>query len=115
MPKGRIVFSGGGSPGYDGDKYPEVDWFNDPEGTVATIAAANNARYVEGSLVFAPGGRRGEALFDTNEPAFDDRGFDAGAATMLHQLAIDLDALEARLLVPVTLWRFRGGGVGQSP
>jgi hypothetical protein len=34
---------------------------------------------------------------------------------MLHQLAIDLDALEARLLVPVTLWRFRGGGVGQSP
>lgn len=110
MPKGRILFSGTGSPGHDRDKYPDLDWFRDPEGTVAAIAAANNARYVEGSLVFAPGGRVAEALFDTNEPEFDDRGFDAGAPTLLHRLAIDLDAIEARLLVPETLWRFRGSG-----
>jgi hypothetical protein len=108
MPKGRIVFSGGGSPGHDREKYPDLDWFNDPVGTVVAIAAMNNAKYVEGTLVFAPGGQVAEALFDTNEPAFDDRGFDAGAATLLHQLAIDLDAIEARLLVPETLWRFRG-------
>lgn len=107
MPKGRMIFWAGGSPGHkDPDRYP---WFSDPEETVRRIAADNNARYVENSLVFAPGGRIAEALFDTNEPERQDGGFEGGAPTLLHQLAIDLDAIEARLLVPEDLWRFKGG------
>ena len=103
MPKGRVVFSATGSPGHDKGKYPDLDWPNDPVGVLERIADENNAVYVPESLVFAraAGGR---ALFNTVEPT-KESGF-----TLLHQLAIDLDALEARLLVPELLWRFRAGG-----
>jgi hypothetical protein len=104
MPKGRVVFSATGSPGHDKGKYPDLDWPNDPVGVLERIADENNAVYVPESLVFAPGGRRAEALFNTEEPT-KESGF-----TLLHQLAVDLDALEARLLVPELLWRFRAGG-----
>ena len=42
--------------------------------------------YIEGSLVFAPGGKHAEALFETVEPEDD------SPATKLHRLGVDLDA-----------------------
>jgi hypothetical protein len=102
MPKGRMVFWASGSPGHDREKYSDFDWFQQPEATLEEIARQNNAEYVPNSLVFAPGGRIAEALFDTFEPTKE------SGATLLHQLAFDLDAIEARLLVPEGLWRFKG-------
>jgi hypothetical protein len=97
MPKGRILMSAGGTPG--GDEFRDL-WFEDPEAVLTEIGNRNKARFVPGTLVFSPGGRTAEADFDTDAPG------EAEEPTLLHQLAIDLDAIEARLVVPLELWRF---------
>ena len=56
------------------------------------IAEKNNAVYIEGSLVFATGGKHAEALFETVEPEEDSN------ATRLHRLGVDLDAATVSLL-----------------
>ncbi len=101
MPKGRIVFWADGSPGGD-DEEREL-WFVDPEEVLRRIAKRNNATYVEGSLAFTPGGRHGEARFDTVEPEEESK------ATRLHQLGIDIDALKVELLVGTDRWRYFKG------
>jgi hypothetical protein len=83
-------------------------WRSDPVGAVREIAERNKAKYIEGSLVFAPGGRVAEALFETVEPDVDSE------ASQLFRLAEDLDALEFHLFVDPDRWRFREGGHGQS-
>ena len=62
------------------------------------IAEKNNAVYIEGSLVFATGGKHAEALFETVEPDEDSN------ATRLHRLGVDLDAETVSLLIDPTLW-----------
>jgi hypothetical protein len=91
VPRGRIRFNAR-SPDDPG-------WFEDPEEAVRRIAARNKATYVEGSLAFSPNGQTAEALFETVEPE------ETSEATRLHQLAIDLDAFEAKLLISRELWR----------
>ncbi len=96
MPRGKATF---------GANSPESDlWPADPEGAVREIATRHNATYIEGSLVFTPGGRRAEALFETVEPDSDE------PASQLHRLAEDLDASEFRLYVDPDRWKFRDGG-----
>ena len=95
MPRGKATF-GANSP--DSDLWPA-----DPEGAVREIATRHNATYIEGSLVFTPGGRRAEALFETVEPDSDE------PASQLHRLAEDLDAFEFQLFVDPDRWRFRKG------
>ncbi len=54
--------------------------------------------YIEGSLVFAPGGKHAEALFETVEPEED------SSATKLHRLGVDLDASMVCLYIDPDLW-----------
>jgi hypothetical protein len=101
VPKGRIVFWADGSPGGD-DEEREL-WFSDPEEVLRRIAARNNATYVEDSLAFSPGGRHAEARFNTVEPEPDT------PASRLHQLGIEIDALQVELLVGTDRWRYFKG------
>ena len=78
---------------------PRADlWPRDPEEAMREIAIRHNAVYVEGSLVFVPGGHFAEALFETVEPEPDT------PATRLHQLGRDLDAIEVTLYFDPTTW-----------
>ena len=74
MPRAKAKFSTG-SPN---DRF---NWPGDPEEAMRAIAGRTNATYIEGSLVFVPGGRYAEALFETVEPE------ESSGATRLHQLA----------------------------
>jgi hypothetical protein len=95
MPRAKVKFSGGS---------PQSDlWPSDPEGAMKEIAIANQATYIEGSLVFSTGGGTGtaEALFETVEP-------EAGSkASRLHRLGAQLDASEVHLYVGPDDWRAR--------
>jgi hypothetical protein len=93
VPRGKAKF-GATSPNSD-------LWPSDPEGAVREIAERHNATYIEGSLVFGPGGRSAEALFETVEPDSN------SPASQLFRLAEDLDAWEFQLFVDPERWRFR--------
>lgn len=94
MPRGKAKFwAGGGSP-----KHADWDWREQPEETVAAIAADNGARYIPESLIFTPGGRVGEALFET----FEDGG--PQGSTNFFKLAEQLDAIEFQLFVDKERW-----------
>jgi len=100
VPRGKVKFNATSTD--DSGHSPESElWPSDPEGALREIAERNNARYIEGSLVFATGGRVAEALFETVEPEEDSK------ATRLFNLGEDLDALEMQLLVGPDRWRFR--------
>jgi hypothetical protein len=101
VPKGRVVFWADGSPGADEEE--QELWFIDPEEVLRRIGERNNAKYVEGSLAFAPGGRHAEARFDTVEPEPDT------PASRLHQLGFEIDALQVELLVGTDRWRYFQG------
>ena len=90
MPRGKVRFSTN-SP-------KDRDWPNDPEQAMRNIANKNNAVYIEGSLVFATGGKQAEALFETVEPEEDSN------ATKLHRLGVDLDASTVCLYIDPALW-----------
>jgi hypothetical protein len=93
VPRGKAKFKA---------KSPDSDiWFSDPEEAVREIAQRHNATYIEGSLVFGPGGRSAEALFETVEPDSN------SPASQLFRLAEDLDAWEFQLFVDPDRWRFR--------
>ncbi len=96
MPRGKAKF-GATSP--DSELWP-----SDPVGAVREIAAKHNTTYIEGSLVFAPGGRTAEAMFETVEPDSD------SPASQLFRLAEDLDAFQFQLFVDPDRWRFKDGG-----
>jgi hypothetical protein len=98
VPRGKALFSAT-SPNN------EV-WPTDPEEALRLIAESRNATYIKGSLVFAPGGRVAEALFETKEPGHEDGPSD------LFALAEDLDAREFRLYVDVDRWKSRREGGG---
>lgn len=91
MPRGKIKFSTTNPPN-------DRDWPSDPEQAMRDIAARNNAEYIEGSLVFVPGGHYAEALFKTVEPEPD------SSATRLHRLGRELDAVEVTLFVDTETW-----------
>jgi hypothetical protein len=91
MPRGKAKFSTTNPP-------KDSNWPRDPEQAMRNIAKKNNATYIEGSLVFATGGKHAEALFETVEPE-DDSG-----ATKLHQLGVDLDASMVCLYIDPILW-----------
>jgi hypothetical protein len=91
MPRGKVRFSTTNSPN-------DPDWPSDPEQAMRNIATKNYAQYVEGSLVFAPGGKHAEALFETVEPEADSK------ATRLHQLGVDLDAGKVSLYIDPRRW-----------
>jgi putative intracellular protease/amidase len=100
VPRGKAKFKA---------KTPDSDlWRSDPVGAVREIAERNNAKYVEGSLIFAPGGRAAEALFETVEPDED------SPASQLFRLAEDLDAWEFHLYVDPERWKYREQGSEQS-
>lgn len=90
MPRGKAKFSTT-SPN-------DRDWPSNPEQAMRNIAQKNNAVYIEGSLVFAPGGKHAEALFETVEPEED------SSATKLHRLGVDLDASMVCLYIDPDLW-----------
>lgn len=95
MPRAKVKFSGGS---------PQSDlWPSDPEGAVREIAIANQATYIEGSLVFSTGGGTGtaEALFETVEPEEESK------ASRLHRLGAQLDASEVHLYVGPDDWTAR--------
>jgi hypothetical protein len=92
MPRAKARFKGGGSPKDD-------NWPSDPEQAMREIAARNNAEYIEGSLVFVPGGHYAEALFKTVEPEPE------SSATRLHRLGRELDAIDVTLFVDPESWR----------
>ena len=91
MPRAKAKFSTG-SPN-------ARDWPGDPEEAMRVIAGRTNATYVEGSLVFTPGGRFAEALFETVEPE------ESSPATKLHQLGRHLDAIELTLYFDPQTWQ----------
>lgn len=91
MPRGKAKFTTG-SPN-------NGNWPNDPEQAMREIAAQNNAEYIEGSLVFVPGGHLAEALFKTVEPE------PPSGATMLHQLGRDLNASDVTLYIDPEGWQ----------
>lgn len=95
MPRGKVVFRAT-SPHSD-------DWPDDPEEAMRAIGHHNNATYIEGSLVFAPNGDLAEALFKTVEPERE------SGATTLHQLGIELDALEVCLYFDTASWKQQQG------
>ena len=101
MPRGKIKFSTTNSPN-------DRDWPSDPEQAMRNIADKNQATYIEGSLVFAPGGKHAEALFETVEPAAD------SPATKLHRLGVDLDASVVSLYIDPTLWAELFPGLAES-
>ena len=100
MPRGKALF-GTGSPNSE-------LWPDQPEEAMRDLAGKHNATYIEGSLVFAPGGRVAEALFETKEPEHED-----GPSRLL-ELAEDLDAREFRLLVDPDRWQARRQGTQQG-
>ena len=91
MPRGKAIFSTTNSP-------KDPAWPRDPEQAMRNIAEKNKAMYIEGSLVFATGGKQAEALFETVEPEEDSQ------ATRLHRLGVDLDALMVCLYIDPALW-----------
>ena len=91
MPRGKIRFSTTNPPN-------DPDWPSDPEQAMRNIAKKNQATYIEGSLVFATGGKHAEALFETVEPEDD------SPATKLHRLGVDLDASMVCLYIDPNLW-----------
>lgn len=91
MPRGKVKFSTTNSPN-------DPNWPRHPEQAMRNIAEKNNAVYIEGSLVFATGGKHAEALFETVEPDEDSN------ATRLHRLGVDLDAETVSLYIDPTLW-----------
>lgn len=100
MPRGKALFA---------TNSPRSDfWPDQPEEAMRDLARQHNAKYIEGSLVFAPGGRAAEALFETKEPEHED-----GPSRLL-ELAEDLDAREFRLLVDPDRWQARRQGTQQS-
>jgi hypothetical protein len=106
------VFDSGGvavprGKGKFGTDSPNSDlWPDDPEGAIREIADRHDVIYIEGSLVFAPGGKSAEALFQTEEPGEGDR------PSQLFRLAEDLDAWEFKLLVDPERWQARRQGTG---
>jgi hypothetical protein len=101
MPRGKARFSATTSPD---SKY----WPSDPEEALRDIAQRHHVTYIEGSLVFTPGGRAAEALFETFEPGGEDE------PSQLFHLAEDLDAEEFRLFVDPSRWKFREEGPEQA-
>jgi len=101
MPRGKIVFSTTNSPN-------DPDWPRKPEQAMSKIAERNQATYVPGSLVFAPGGKYAEALFETVEPEDD------SPATKLHRLGVDLDASMVCLYIDPNLWAELYPGLAES-
>ena len=96
MPRAKVKFSGGS---------PQSDlWPSDPEGAMREIALANQATYIEGSLVFSTHGKSAEALFETVEPEEESK------ATRLHRLGAQLDASEVHLFVGPKDWSGRKQG-----
>jgi hypothetical protein len=91
MPRAKARFKGG-SP-------KNGNWPNDPEQAMREIAAHNNAEYIEGSLVFVPGGHYAEALFKTVEPEPD------SSATRLHRLGRELEAADVTLFIDPQSWQ----------
>jgi hypothetical protein len=73
-------------------------WPSQPEEAVAELAKKNLAEYIPGSLVFSTGGHTALALFRTVEPGDDNN------PTRLHQLGIDLDAIDVELFVGPENW-----------
>jgi hypothetical protein len=102
VPRGKAKF-GAGSP--DSDLWPE-----DPEGAMRDIAERHHVTYIEGSLVFAPGGTAAEALFKTVEPGTTDDDGEPLEPSQLFRLAEDLDAWEFKLFVDEVRWQSRRGG-----
>jgi len=95
VPRGKALF-GAGSPNSD-------FWPDQPEEAMVDLANRHNATYITGSLIFAPGGRAAEALFETKEPGHED------GPSNLVSLAEDLDAWEFRLFVDTDRWKSRQG------
>jgi hypothetical protein len=93
MPRAKARFKGG-SPKDD-------SWTGDPEQALRNIAARNNAEYIEGTLVFVPGGHFAEAMFRTVEPEPESH------ATRLHRLGRELDAVDVTLFVDAETWRIQ--------
>jgi len=91
MPRAKVTFSTTKSPN-------DADWPRDPEQAMRNIAKRNNAVFIDGSLVFATGGKHAEALFETVEPGED------SDATRLHRLGVDLDASTVCLYIDPALW-----------
>jgi hypothetical protein len=94
VPRGKALFAAGGSPNSD-------LWPSQPVEALKEIAARHDVEYIEGSLIFAPGGRVAEALFETFEPGGE------RSPSQLFRLAEDLDAWEFRLFVDPDRWRDR--------
>jgi hypothetical protein len=92
MPRAKAKFDAGKSPRDD-------NWPSDPEQAMREIAVRNNAEYIEGSLVFVPGGHLAEALFRTVEPEPE------SSATRLHRLGRELDAVDVTLFVDTETWQ----------
>jgi hypothetical protein len=93
MPRAKARFKGG-SP-------KDGNWPGNPEQAMRDIATRHKAEYIEGSLVFVPGGHFAEALFRTVEPESESR------ATRLHRLARDLDAVDMTLFVDAESWQLQ--------
>src|SRR3954447_2142269 len=91
MPRAKVKFSTTNSP-------HDPDWPRRPEQAMQNIAKKNKAVYIEGSLVFATGGKHAEALFETVEPEDDSQ------ASTLHRLGVDLDTSMVCLYIDPTLW-----------
>ena len=96
MPRGKAVFKTTSSPHSD-------DWPEEPEEALREIARRNNAKYIDGSLVFVPNGDLAEALFETVEPERD------SGATLLHQLGVELDAINVSLFFDKASWKRQQG------
>jgi hypothetical protein len=100
VPRGKALFATG-SPNSE-------LWPDQPVEAMQEIAGRHNVTYIDGSLIFAPGGRVAEALFETKEPGHKD------GPSQLFSLAEDLDAWEFRLFVDPDRWRARREGTQQS-
>jgi hypothetical protein len=98
VPRGKAKF---------GATSPDSDfWPGDPEEAMRDLAERHHVTYIEGSLVFAPGGRSAEALFETWEPGNEE----GRTPSQLFRLAEDLDAFSFQLFVDPSRWRFRESG-----
>jgi hypothetical protein len=74
-------------------------WPDQPEEAMAQLAEQNQAEYIPGSLIFTTSGDKAEALFKTMDPGASD------TPSRLHQLGIDLDAVEVCLFVGPENWK----------
>ena len=102
MPRGKAKF---GTDSPDSDLWPD-----NPEEAMRDIAGRHSVTYIEGTLVFSPGGKSAEALFETVEPD-DPHG---RSPSQLFRLAEDLDAWDFKLLVDPVRWHSRRGGTQQA-